>query len=382
MNRNNLTKSFWLAAWVILLCYGAIASEGAEHSLKPFIEARYGYEDNILQVPEDNEPREDFVMNALAGIHINVKFDEKSRGSARYEAAFRRFMDFDRNNRQEHLLSLQFYRRLRRNISLLTLGNLGLRSQPNEDINDYYKQSLATQARVQWGLIWASQFGFQFRHKHYPHSHPSNYSSVMLEGNLRRRIGIFSQIRGGYQFRTYNGSLDPRVLQLEPGDELEGFRQTVSLWFESVLSSRILMEWKYQLEVDTATEGFELLTGFPRLEERDEEFDDDDDFDDEEDEGFNFINHRVTLMLAWRLFSRSTVALYARHDAKFHDDWPVPGTNSQRNDNLSLLQIYLKQELFSSLSARLRFSLEKNNSNDPTQEYTDRIYSIALRYTF
>lgn len=381
MNSSNPIKAFWVAAWITILC--CVASAETEISLKPFIEARYGYEDNILQVPKENDPQGDFVTNILAGTNLGMKFNEKMRGSARYEAAFRRFIDFDKSNRQDHLLSLLFHRKLRRDISFLALANLGLRSQPGDNINEYYKQSITTQARVPWNSFWASQFGFQFRYKYYPHSRPSNYSSMMLEGNLERRMGLFSQIRGGYQFRTYNGSLDPRVVQLEPGDELEGFRQTASVWFESLLASRILMEWKYQLEVDIATEGFEHLTGFTRWEEQTGEFEGEhEDFDDEEDLDFNFINHRVAVILAWRLFSRSTIALYVRHDAKFYEDWPVSGTNGQRHDNLSLLQIYLKQKLFSGLSARLRFSLEKNNSNDPTQEYIDRIYSVGLRFVF
>jgi len=381
VNSSNPIKAFWVAAWITILC--CVASAETEISLKPFLEARYGYEDNILQVPDENDPQGDFVTNILAGTNMRVQFNEKTRGSARYEVAFRRFINFDKSNRQDHLLSLLLHRKLRRNISFLALGNLGLRSQPSDNINEYYKQSIATQARVKWNSLWASQFGFQFRYKYYPHSHSSNYSSMMLEGDLERRMGLFSQIRGGYQFRTYTGSLDPRVVQLGPGDELEGFRQTASVWFESVLASRILMEWKYQIEVDIATEELEHLTGFTRWEEQTGEFEGEhEDFDEEEDLDFNFINHRVAVILAWRLFSESTITLYVRHDAKFYEDWPVSGTSSQRHDNLSLLQIYLKQKLFSGLSARLRFSLEKNNSNDPTQEYIDRIYSVGLRFVF
>lgn len=382
MNPNKFTNMFWLAVSMLMICCATEGFIEADISLKPLLEAQYGYEDNILQSPESSDLEKDFMINVLAGLHMRTQFGEKTRGSVRYEAAFRRFLDFDRNNRQDHLLSLQFYRKLRRNVSFLMLGNLGMRLQPNEDINSYYKQSLATQARVQWNPFWASQFGFQFRYKHYPHSRPSNYSSMMLEGNLGRRLGVLAQVRGGYQLRTYTGSIDPRVVQLKPGDELEGFRHTISVWFESLLSSKILMECRYQLEIDIATEGLDLITGFPHLEERSRDFNNGDDDFDEEEADFNFVNHRVAVMLAWRLFPRSTVALYARHDAKFYDDWLVLQTNKQRHDNLGLLQIYLRQKLSSSLSARLQFSLERNNSNDPMQEYTDKIYSIALRYTF
>jgi hypothetical protein len=336
-------------------------------------------------VSEENKPQGDFVTNVLAGIHMKAQFNEKTRGSSRYEAAFRRFTDFDPNNRQDHLLSLLFRRRLRDNISILALGNLGLRYQPNDRINNYYKQSIATQASVRWLPSWSSQFGMQFRYKSYPHNSLSNYSSAMLEGNLGRRVGNRSQIRGGYQFRTYNGAVDPRVLQLEPGEEMEGFRQTASLWFESIISAKVLMELGYQMELDIATEDLQRPIDFLQKDGRTGEFEDyDDDFDGEEDEDmdFNFLNHKAIAMLAWALSSRSTVALYARYDAKFYSDWPVPMTNKQRHDNLILLRIYLKHKLFSGLSARLQYSLEKNNSNDPTQKYTDNIYSMGLRFVF
>lgn len=163
---------------------------------------------------------------------------------------------------------------------------------------------------------------------------------------------------------------------------MEGFRQTASLWFESVLSARVLMEWKYQLELDIATEDLQRQTGFPRTGEQAGEFEGEyEDFDDDEDMDFNFMNHRAGMLLAWRLFPQSTISLYARYDSKFYSDWPVPTTNKQRHDSLILLRIYLKQGLFSNVSARLQYSLEKNNSNDPMQKYTDNTYSIGLRFT-
>jgi hypothetical protein len=200
---------------------------------------------------------------------------------------------------------------------------------------------------------------------------------------VRQKPGRFELADEGYQFRAYRGSIDPRVLQLEFGERMEGIRQTVSMWYESMLSGKVLMDWKYQFELDIATEGLQRQTGFPRWEEQTGEFEGEyEDFDGEEDVDFNFMNHRVAVMLAWRLFSRSTVALYARHDAKFYSNWLVQATNGQRHDNLNILHFYIKQKLFPGLSARLRFSLEKNNSNDPTQEYIDRIYSVGLQFTF
>ena len=382
MNPDNLKKAFWLAVTTLLMVCAAIGFAQADFNFEPFLEARHEYEDNVLQVPEGKEPQGDFVTNVLAGVYMKSQFDEKTRGSTLYEATLRRFTDLDRNNRQDHLLSLLLHRKLWYNVSFLALGNLGLRSQPDDHINNYYKQSIATQASVQWGPLWSSQFGMQFRYKSYPHNSPSNYSSLMFEGRLGRRTGSLSQIRGGYQFRTYNGALDPRVLQLEPGEEMEGFRQTASLWFESVLSARVLMEWKYQLELDIATEDLQRQTGFPRTGEQAGEFEGEyEDFDDDEDMDFNFMNHRAGMLLAWRLFPQSTISLYARYDSKFYSDWPVPTTNKQRHDSLILLRIYLKQGLFSNVSARLQYSLEKNNSNDPMQKYTDNTYSIGLRFT-
>jgi hypothetical protein len=385
MNPSSLTRIYWITVSMLLMCYAAVSSAEVDLSLKPFLEVRYGYEDNVLQVSEESESQNDYLATILAGMHIDTQFDEKTRGSTRYEAVFRRFADFDRCNRQDHLLSLLFHRKLRYNVSLLSIGNLGMRSQPDDRINNYYKQSLAAQAGVRWNPLWSSQFGMQFRHKSYPHNRPSNYSSVMLEGGLGRRLGNLSQIRGGYQFRTYNGALDPRVLQLKPGEKMEGFRQVASLRFESTLAAKVLMELRYQVELDTATERLQRSVDFPRIVELtgrlegklEGELGDWGDEDERTD--FNFTNHKATMMLAWRLFSRSTVALYARYGSKFYSDWPVPTTSKQRHDSLILLRIYLRQELSSGVSACLQYSLENNNSNDPTQKYTDNVFSIGLR---
>jgi len=383
VNQSNLRKVTRLAAWTMLLCCAIVASTEAESSLKPFLETQYGYEDNILQVPEENGPRKDFISIIRTGIYMNTHLDEKTRCSARYEVAFRKFNDFDSSNRMDHLLSLLLFRKLRHNISFITHGDLGLRSQPNDSINNYYKQSFATQALVQWNTLWLSQFGMQFRHKSYPYNDRSNYSSLMLEGELGRRMSVFSQIRAGYLFRAYQGAIDPRVLQLESNEKMGGIRQTTNISFENMLSEKVLMNLRYQFELDIATKALQSQTGFPRLEKQTGEFEGEyKDFDFDEDKDFNFMNHQVEVMLAYRLFSRSSVAMYARHDSKFYNDWLVSMTDSQRHDNLTLLQIYLKQRLSSDLSLRLQYSLEKNKSNDPTQRYTDNIYSIGLRYGF
>jgi len=388
-----LTKMFWIAAWLLIMCNAVPAFAEQEFSFKPlglsslrietFLEVRQKYEDNVFQVPIGSKPQRDFVTNLWTGIDLKIRFDEKTRFSTRYEAALRKFTDFERKNRRDQLLSLLFQRKLGRKFSLLTFGNLGVRSQPNDQINNYFKQDFVSQAYTRWTSLWSSQFGMEYRRKSYPHNYYSNYNSVMAEGNLRRRMGVFSQIRGGYQFRAYRGAIDPRVLQLKPNEEMKGIRQTASIWFESMLLGQLLMDWKYQIEFDTATRGLQRQERFSKEVKQTSEFEGEhEDFDEEEAIDFNFLTHRVATMLVWRLFSNSTVSLYARHDFKSYRDWLVPTTNRQRHDDLTLLRLYFKQKLFSNLSARLEYSLEKNNSNDPTQKYTDNIYSIGLQFAF
>lgn len=383
MRQNKLTKICLLSGCLLAICPAVLAFAEGEFSFKPFLEIRQRYEDNVFQVPIETKPRQDFATNFWAGIDLKIRFDENARFSTRYEAALRRFTDIERKNRRDQLLSLLFQRKLGRKFSLLTLGNLGMRFQPNDQINNYFKQNLASQAYIRWTSLWSSQFGMQFRRKSYPHNHHSDYTSVMLEGYLRRRIGVFSQMRGGYQLRAYRGAIDPRVLQLKPNEEMKGIRQTATIWVEKMLFERALIDWKYQLEFDTATKGLQRQEHFSNQDERTGEFEgEEEDFEEEESVDFNFLTHRVATMLVWRIFSNSTVGLYARHDFKSYHDWLVPKTNRQRHDDLTLLRLYFKQKLFSNLSARLEYSLEKNNSNDPTQRYTDNIYSIGLQFAF
>ena len=391
MNPNNLTKICLLSVCFVI-CHAVLAFAEGELNFKSlglsslgietFFEIQQRYEDNVFQVPMDSKPQQDLVTTVWAGLDLKIRFDEKTRFSTRYEAALRRLIDLERKNRRDQLLSLLFQRKFGRKLSLLTLGNLGLRSQPNDQINDYFKQNLASQVHIQWTTLWSSQFGAQFRHKSFPNNN-SDYTSVMVEGKLRRRLGVISQIRGGYQLRVYDGAVDPRVLQSNLNKDMDGIRQTASIWFESMLFGRVLMDWKYQIEFDIATRELQRQERFSKEEKYTGELEGEhEDFDDEEDVDFNFLTHRVATMVVWRLFSNSTVGLYARHDFKSYRDWLVPATNRQRHDDLTLLRLYFKQKLFSSVSARLAYSLEKNNSNDPTQKYTNNIYSIGLQFAF
>ena len=330
-------------------------------------------------MPTESKPKKDFATNIWVGVDFKARFDERTRLVARYEAAPRRFVDFEKKNRHDHLLSLLLRRRLFTNVTLLTVGNIGLRFQANDPINEYFKQDFAGQLHVRLNSLWSSQLGVQFRNKYFPNNKDSTYTSYMVEGKLRRRIGVVSQLRTGYQFRTYDGAIDPRVLVSSLNRNMEGTRQTASLSFESLLFGRVLTDLKYQFEIDIAIRELQRHERFSREPEQEGEFDDDDDNDDVD---FNFTNHRIATLFVWRLASHSSLSLSARHHFKFYRDWIVPTANKKRRDNLTLLRLGFKQRLLEQLSARLEYVLEKNNSNDPTQKYTDNAYSIRLQYAF
>jgi hypothetical protein len=367
---------------ITLFIAGFLTQTDAEssRSIKPFFELRQQYEDNIFQVPTENEPQKDFATHLWTGVDFSARFDEKTRLSARYEAAPRRFADFAEKNRHDHLLSLLLRRRLSSNLTFLTVGNIGLRFQPNDAIHEYFKQDITGQVQIRWNPLWSSQFGVQFRNKYFPNNKNGTYTSFMVEGKLRRRIGSVSQVRGGLSLRRYDGAIDPRVLVSELNRDMEGVRQTTSLSFESMLFGRVLTDLRYQFEIDIATRELQRYERFSREPEQVGEFEDDDDDDDDAD--FNFTNHRVATIFVWRLAKSSSVSLSARHHFKFYRDWIVPQTDKKRRDNLTLLRLGFKQNLIEGLSARLEYVLEKNNSNDLTQKYTNNAYSVRLQYAF
>ena len=383
MTTNKLMKGFALTVWTLGICFPVVALAQQDFSLQPFLEVRQRFEDNVLQVPAANAPKSDFVTNIWAGVDLKLRLDEQTRIAARYEAAPRRFIDISEKNRQDHLLSALFRRRLRRDVTFLTIGNVGLRSQPNDPINEYFKWDTAGQIHVRWSPLWSTQVGAEIRNKYYPNNEDVSYLSFMVEGRVQRRIGAVSRVRGGYQRRTYDGAIDPRVLVSDVSRDMEGVRHRASVGFESLLFGKVLMDWKYQLEVDIAERELQRRERLARELEQSGGFErGHDDDDDDEDVDFNFTTHRVATLIVWRLSSHSTMSLSARHDLKSFRDWPVPKKNRQRRDNWTLLRLFLKQELTSNWSARLEYTLEKNNSNDPTQEYTDNAYSIRLQFGF
>ena len=377
--RNPQSAIGLLIAWLIGVCFSAATYGERSFDIKPFFEIRGQFEDNVFQAPTERQPQKDFATTIWTGVDFKAPIDEKTWLSARYEAAPRRFADFSEKNRHDHLLSLLFRRRLFRDVSLLTVGNIGLRFQPGAPINEYFKQDFASQAHVQWSPRWSSQVGVEFRNKYFLNHKDSTYTSLMVEGSLIRRIGVVSQIRSGYQFRIYSGAIDPRVLVSDLNNDIDGTRQTASLRLESILFGQVLMDVKYQFEVDIATRELQRYEHLSRELEQTGEFEGEHEDDDVD---FNFLTHRIATMFVWRLSSDSTVSLSARHHFKFYRDWIVPTTHQKRHDNLTLLRLGFKQKLLQSLSARLEYTLEKNNSNDPTQKYTDNAYSIRLQYAF
>jgi len=379
LTRGNAVRFLLLIAWLIGGCFPAATYGERSFNIKPFFEIRGQFEDNVFQVPTERQPQKDFATTIWTGVDFKAPIDEKTRLSAHYEVAPRRFADFSEKNRHDHLLSLLVHRRLFRDVSLLTVGNIGLRFQPNDPINEYFKQDVASQVQIRWSPRWSSQWGAEFRNKYFPNHQDSTYTSLMVEGNLTRRIGMVSQLRSGYQFRTYRGAIDPRVLVSDLNNDIDGTRQTASLRFESIWFGQVLMDVKYQLEVDIATRELQRYEHLSREPEQAGEFDEE---HEDADVDFNFLTHRVATIFVWRLSSDSTISLSARHHFKFYRDWIVPATNQKRQDNLTLLRLGFKQKLLTNLSARLEYTLEKNNSNDPTQKYTDNAYSTRLQYAF
>ncbi len=150
--------------------------------IKSFFDLRYQYEDNVFQVPTERGEQRDFAAYIWAGVDVRAIPDAHTRIAVRYEMAPRRFADATRKNRYDHLLSGLWHRRLSRDATLLTVANLGLRHQPNDRINEYFKQDISGQLQIRWNPSWSSRFGAELRIKYFPNSKGSTYSSVMVEG--------------------------------------------------------------------------------------------------------------------------------------------------------------------------------------------------------
>ena len=75
----------------------------------------------------------------------------------------------------------------------------------------------------------------------------------MVEGGLRRRLSAVAYVSAGYQVRAYRGVIDPRIIISDLNEHVGGIRQTASLGFEGMALGRVLLNLKYQFEIDLAT---------------------------------------------------------------------------------------------------------------------------------
>ncbi len=366
--------------WLFVLSTPCLVFADSSLRTEPFFDLRYQYEDNVFQVPAERGEQQDFAAYIWAGIHVRAKLDPGSRIAVRYEMAPRRFADVTRKNRYDHLLSGLWHRRLSGDATLLTVANLGLRHQPNDRINEYFKQDISGQLRIRWNPSWSSRFGAELRNKHFPNSEGSTYSSVMVEGRLGRRFSATARVSAGYQARVYRGVIDPRIILSDLNENVGGIRQTASFEFEGMVLSKVLSNLTYRFDIDLATRNLPRHESFSREPEQGGEFGhrdgDVDDFD------FNFINHRIVSLFIWRLTPRSNASLSARRHFKFYQDWTVPGIGTNRRDHLTLLRFGFKQDLLDNIAARLAYAFSDNDSNDPAHSYTDNTYSIQMQFSF
>ena len=363
--------------WLLALSAPRPVFAESELRTEPFLDLRYQYEDNVFQVPAERGEQQDFAAYIWAGFHVRAALDPRSRIAVRYEMAPRRFADLTRKNRYDHLLSGLWQRRLSSEATLLTVANLGLRHQPNDRINEYFKQDISGQLRIRWNPSWSSRFGAELRNKHFPNSEGSTYSSVMVEGGLRRRLSAVAHVSAGYQARAYRGVIDPRILISDLNEKVGGVRQTASVELEGMALRKLLSNLKYRFDIDLATRDLPRHESFSREPEQGGEFahrdGDVDDFD------FNFINHRIVSLFIWRLTPRSNASLSVRRHFKFYQDWTVPGIGANRRDHLTLLRSGFKLDLLDNIAARLGYAFADNDSNDPAHSYTDNTYSIQLQ---
>ena len=366
--------------WSLALKTPCLVFADSPLRIEPFFDFRYQYEDNVFQVPEDLGEQRDFAAYAWAGVDVRSAPDPRTRIAVRYEMAPRRFVDLTRKNRYDHLLSGLWRRRLSRDATVLGVANLGLRHQPNDRINEYFKQDISGRLQVRWNPSWSSRFGAELRNKYFPNNEGSTYSSVMVEGGLRRRLSATAHVSASYRVRAYRGVIDPRIITSELNENVGGTRQTASLEFEGMALGRVLLNLKYQFEIDLATRDLPRHEPLSREPEQRGEFGHHD--GDEDDVDFNFANHRTGSFFIWRLAPRSSVSLAARHHFKLYQDWIVPGTGSKRRDNLTLVRFGFKQDLRDNLAAMLEFGFMTNDSNDPTRSYADNTYSMQLQYSF
>ncbi len=365
------------AMWLLTVL--ATSSVRADLAIRPFVDLRVTFEDNVFQVSEAQKPQDGTVTQVWAGLHATSDLSEDARFAARYEAAPRRFGSFDRLNRHDHLLSLSYRHRLRRDLTALVLANAGLRVQPTNAIHEYDKQDLSVQASYRLNARWSAALSTELRRKAFPNNKRANYASIMLASRLVRRLGL-SSVGVGYQIRSYAGAIDPRVLQADINRDMEGVRHVARLWYEHLLTGAVLLRATYRIEVDVAVRELQAQERFQREPEQTSRLGDDDDDDDEVD--FNFVNHRPSISVVWRFMPRTSLQASTRHYAKYFRDWVVPDTSDKRRDNLTLLRLTLKRSFDSMWAAQVEYALERNRSNDPNQQYSANAYSLRLQATF
>ena len=143
---------------------------------------------------------------------------------------------------------------------------------------------------------------------------------------------------------------------------------------------QVLLNLKYQFEIDLATRELPRHEPFSREPEQEGEFGHHD--HDADDVDFNFANHRIGSLFIWRCAPRSNASLSARRHFKLYQDWIVSGTGVKRRDTITLLRLGFKQNLRDNLAARLEYAFAANDSNDSTRTYADNAYSMQLQYSF
>lgn len=366
--------------WLLALSTPGLARADSSLRIKPFLDLRYQYEDNVFQVPTERGEQRDFATYIWAGVDVRAALAPATRIAIRYEIAPRRFASTTQKNRYDHLLSGLWHRRLSGAATLLTVANLGLRHQPNDRINEYFKQDISGQLQIRWNPSWSSRFGAELRNKYFPNSKGSTYSSVMVAGGLRQQLSAIADVSAGYQIRAYRGVIDPRIIASDLNKYVGGIRQTASLEFEGMTLGQVLLNLKYQFEIDLATRELPRHEPFSREPEQEGEFGHHD--RDADDVDFNFANHRIGSLFIWRCAPRSSASLSARRHFKWYQDWIVSGTGVKRRDTLTLLRLGFKQNLRDNLAARLEYAFAANDSNDSTRTYADNAYSMQLQYSF
>lgn len=98
--------------WLLALSTSCLARADSSLRIKPFLDLRYQYEDNVFQVPTERGEQRDFATYIWAGVDVRAALAPDTRIAVRYEIAPRRFASATQKNRYDHLLSGLWRRRL------------------------------------------------------------------------------------------------------------------------------------------------------------------------------------------------------------------------------------------------------------------------------